>query len=575
MLVASWSDPAWAIWDEYPQAPVCAAPTSVYVWAPSVDGSTTGALGSQRCSGVYLGRGLVVTAGHCFVAPVPVDNGEGLQAKVFFGEQMHSEANAVGGTGIEAECFVYPLAEFSESTKTTGKTLNWDHTSGPDLAWCRLGEMPPEVVEGLGPFFPEALGSIVFPMIPTGCERDILRDRIYRFSLPPVMAVFAGSGVSNPDDPDSTGTKRVVEMPLLGQYKWDYRYPPANVLLAQQPAPYGCVTAQTGVSYDAVGSGDSGGPLFVRAADGTLRVVGIAQSIASIPLNTGVSLSKSAALRCEEGKTVNFVYFTPLPSHLAWLEASSGVDVTPCFDLVPGEGWVYSPGCSARHGTGFPEGKTWSTGCYDTSTTAPITACGGGVPPGPGDVVLPAAGTTGSPLEYAAVAARSDRGGAGAGALFSQATSPPVLGTRGDDVLLGTARVEALQAGPGHDVAVAGPGIDALEGGSGDDLLLGGAGDDLIHGGRGHDVMLGGPGDDTFFVFDPCEQAGVEVILGGPGHDVLVTSVPAEELAERGLILVGVEEVRVAPQMADWSACGPAAAAPSPEPMASEVHHGA
>lgn len=71
-----------------------------------------------------------------------------------------------------------------------------------------------------------------------------------------------------------------------------------------------------------------------------------------------------------------------------------------------------------------------------------------------------------------------------------------VVGTGGDDVLVGGPGPDVLCGLGGDDVLLAGPGNDVLRGGPGRDRLVGRRGRDLLEGGPGHDTLLGGPGRD-------------------------------------------------------------------------------
>jgi glucose/arabinose dehydrogenase len=62
-----------------------------------------------------------------------------------------------------------------------------------------------------------------------------------------------------------------------------------------------------------------------------------------------------------------------------------------------------------------------------------------------------------------------------------------VIGTRGDDVIVGDKRVNRIKAKGGNDI---------ICGRSGADRLKGGPGRDVLRGGRGNDRCLGGPGED-------------------------------------------------------------------------------
>lgn len=84
------------------------------------------------------------------------------------------------------------------------------------------------------------------------------------------------------------------------------------------------------------------------------------------------------------------------------------------------------------------------------------------------------------------------------------AAAPPesdctIVGTGGDDVLVGGPGRDVLCGLGGDDILMAGPGNDVLRGGPGNDLLLGRRGRDLLEGGSGHDVLVGGPGRDRLF----------------------------------------------------------------------------
>ncbi|MGE0029297.1 MAG: hypothetical protein AB7O78_19225 [Thermoleophilia bacterium] len=89
-----------------------------------------------------------------------------------------------------------------------------------------------------------------------------------------------------------------------------------------------------------------------------------------------------------------------------------------------------------------------------------------------------------------------------------------IVGTRGDDRLVGTpgrdviaalAGDDRVLARGGGDIVCGGAGRDRLQGGPGADVLLGQAGDDSLSGGPDRDILRGGPGRD--------------VCSGGPGGD--------------------------------------------------------
>jgi VCBS repeat-containing protein len=127
---------------------------------------------------------------------------------------------------------------------------------------------------------------------------------------------------------------------------------------------------------------------------------------------------------------------------------------------------------------------------------------------------------------------------------------PVVLGTTGDDVLVGAADSH-LHGGDGNDVLVAGTGNNELFGDNGDDMLFSGAGNDLLDGGAGNNTAnyslatagvtvstaelgpqhTGGAGIDTLANIDNLigsnfndhltGDQGNNVLNGGLGNDVL------------------------------------------------------
>ena len=100
---------------------------------------------------------------------------------------------------------------------------------------------------------------------------------------------------------------------------------------------------------------------------------------------------------------------------------------------------------------------------------------------------------------------------------------------------------DTLIGGQGDDELAGGEGLDWISGGAGNDTIRGGAGNDVIHPGMGRDDSRGGEGDDTFTVHGECEIEPGEVIDGGAGEDKLVSSLTEQELIERGVKLVSIE----------------------------------
>jgi Ca2+-binding RTX toxin-like protein len=115
-----------------------------------------------------------------------------------------------------------------------------------------------------------------------------------------------------------------------------------------------------------------------------------------------------------------------------------------------------------------------------------------------------------------------------AGEINPAGPSNVILGTEGDDLLIGTPETELILALGGNDTVYGNGGADDIRGGSGGDALFGstsaeridgGAGDDTLYGNGGRDVLLGGDGDDVIY-----GSADSEIIFGGAGDDTLYSN---------------------------------------------------
>jgi secreted trypsin-like serine protease len=105
--------------------------------------------------------------------------------------------------------------------------------------------------------------------------------------------------------------------------------------------------------------GDSGGPLFFQMPDSTWRLVG------DDCCGPDIVAGSTAARRS---------IYTSIPAHVAWLEATSGIDLTPCHDA---NGWNPTADCA-----GFPVNPdqglgTWSSMCGGQTLVVPQPTCGG------------------------------------------------------------------------------------------------------------------------------------------------------------------------------------------------------
>ena len=134
------------------------------------------------------------------------------------------------------------------------------------------------------------------------------------------------------------------------------------------------------------------------------------------------------------------------------------------------------------------------------------------------------------------------------GAVPAQASPPTcfgatvtIMGTAGDDVLIGSEDVQDVIYGGGGrdtiqggefyadgtapDLLCGGPGNDYVKGARGDDKLNGGDGDDVVDGSNGADVEQGNAGNDRVGggSFDDDDDAA-DIQRGGPGKDTITTN---------------------------------------------------
>lgn len=110
-----------------------------------------------------------------------------------------------------------------------------------------------------------------------------------------------------------------------------------------------------------------------------------------------------------------------------------------------------------------------------------------------------------------------------------------VVGTAGDDRLVGTdsrdvicgrGGDDTLLARGGNDLIDGGPGADTLNGEAGDDRLLGAGATDELTGGTGNDTLVGGIGGD-----DLSGTAGQDVLAGQEGNDDLDGGADADSIS--------------------------------------------
>jgi Tol biopolymer transport system component len=89
-----------------------------------------------------------------------------------------------------------------------------------------------------------------------------------------------------------------------------------------------------------------------------------------------------------------------------------------------------------------------------------------------------------------------------------------IAGTRGNDVICGSAGDDFIAASSGNDTILGLGGNDRIAGGSGNDNAFGGFGSDSVSGNDGNDVVSGGPGVDSV-----TGDSGTDHADGGYGTD--------------------------------------------------------
>ncbi len=99
-----------------------------------------------------------------------------------------------------------------------------------------------------------------------------------------------------------------------------------------------------------------------------------------------------------------------------------------------------------------------------------------------------------------------------------------LYGDRGNDTLLGGNGNDNLYGGDGNDYLDGGNDNDTLYGGDGNDILIGGNGNDLLVGGKGRDFLTGGNGSDRFYLSDTCTGGFDTITDFKVGQDTILIS---------------------------------------------------
>lgn len=122
--------------------------------------------------------------------------------------------------------------------------------------------------------------------------------------------------------------------------------------------------------------------------------------------------------------------------------------------------------------------------------------------------------------------------------LLGTACADEILGKDGNDIIDGRAGDDVTDGGAGDDHIVGGNGNDILCGGYGNDIIFGGSGDDQISGGAGDDRLFGDEGNDTVFGDDGNDQinggSGNDALFGGNGNDLVSGDAGDDKLEGNG-----------------------------------------
>lgn len=166
----------------------------------------------------------------------------------------------------------------------------------------------------------------------------------------------------------------------------------------------------------------------------------------------------------------------------------------------------------------FTYTATDSHGAVSASATVTITVQGANVTPIDPDACIPPADQL-AKYTYVAGTKNSDvLSPGGNNNLWIQSFA-------GDDVLVGAALADLIEAGDGNDTidsgggndaVLAGAGNDTIQAGDGDDCVGGGDGDDTVDTGNGNDRLRGEAGNDNL-----DGSGGEDTIAGGEGNDKL------------------------------------------------------
>jgi hypothetical protein len=243
---------------------------------------------------------------------------------IAFGEHMFEPERFVA----EVECQVRPDWQSYEE----------DGGKGIDFGYCIL---------------PQPVTDVPIVPVLTGCEANLIE--------PGLEVVLVGVGR---DEFGVYGTKRagrseVTAIDSFTHPQTGLVYPIEELYVGGNGTADSC-------------AGDSGGPAFVRLPDGTWRIAGV---------DSWALGDEHGNRRCEWGGGYGKLY-----DAVAWIEADSGFDVTPCH-ASDGE-WAPGPACAALPVEPDKAGGGWGLGCAGGAVDETLV-CAAGVEPPVATIVEP------------------------------------------------------------------------------------------------------------------------------------------------------------------------------------------
>ena len=287
-----------AILESYaPQVGMCQWPSVVSISNVRTDGWVS------YCTGSVLKHGLqkvVVTASHCLT-----------KARRFTFRWGENGNQPVSTVTLEEDDIAALCTKHPQGHDTVGGLFgDTEGYTGVDLAYCRLP---------VNDFGPGGLPDI--PALTLGtCQEAYFEHQIATGTS--MRLIGTGGHVPVPEHETDFGVKRQVSVEFEGYVI----YEGAPHLKLYQPDR--CADERI------VRGGDSGSPIFAQMADGSWRQVAVVVAASHEPSND-----------CANGEA-KFLYATPLSRHLPWIEHSSGVDLTRCFDFDPQDfrhEWSWEP----------------------------------------------------------------------------------------------------------------------------------------------------------------------------------------------------------------------------------------